>query len=93
MERTLDSTEWLNERSKALVHAGQGIIEARRLLDQLDEILRGTAFGKFPDIGCVADLCHALGEAKNTILIGLVESSSISSASRQEGSAFMGDTK
>lgn len=78
MERTLGSTEWFNERSKALSRASEGIIEARRLLDQLDEILKGTAFGKFPDIGRVADLCHALGEAKNTILIGLVESSSVS---------------
>lgn len=71
------STEWFNNRNKALARAGEGIIEARRLLDQLDEILKGTAFGKFPDIGHVADICHAIGEAKNAILIGLVESSSV----------------
>ena len=82
MEQTLGSTEWFNERNKALTRAGEGIIEARRLLDQIDGILKGTAFGKFPDIERVADLCHALGEAKNTILIGLVESSSVNQGAK-----------
>lgn len=64
----------LNERNRALIKAGEGIVAARKSLDQLEEALRGTVSGKFPDIGHVADTTHRLREEIDQILIGLVES-------------------
>lgn len=40
----MDAT-WLNERNKALIKAGEGIVAARKSLDQLEDVLRGTAKG------------------------------------------------
>mgnify|MGYP001386563977 CR=1 FL=1 len=36
------SIQWINERNKALTKAGEGIVAARKSLDQLEEILSGT---------------------------------------------------
>lgn len=69
------TTECINERNKALTKAGEGIVAARKSLDQLEEVLRGTVTGKFPDIWHVAETTHRLREEINQILIGLVESS------------------
>lgn len=68
------STEWINERNRSLARAGEAIVAARKSLDQLDSILRGTVAGKFPDIGTVADTTHRLRSEVDQILIGLVES-------------------
>lgn len=76
------SIQWINERNKALTKAGEGIVAARKSLDQLEEALRGTVSGKFPDIGQVADTTHRLREEINQILIGLVESSMVKSERR-----------
>lgn len=75
MDETFLTAECINERNKALTKAGEGIVAARRSLDQLEEVLRGTVTGKFPDIGYVADTTHRLRKEVNQILIGLVESS------------------
>lgn len=40
-EKTI-STEWINERNRSLARAGEGIVAARKSLDQLDSILRGV---------------------------------------------------
>ena len=71
------SIQWINERNKALTKAGEGIVAARKSLDQLEEILSGAVKGKVPDIGQVADTTHRLREEINQILIGLVESSMV----------------
>lgn len=71
------SIQWINERNKALTKAGEGIVAARKSLDQLEEILGGTVTGNVPDIGQVADTTHGLREEINQILIGLVESSMV----------------
>ena len=71
------TTECINERNKALTKAGEGIVAARKSLDQLEEILSGTATGNVPDIGQVADTTHRLREEIDQILIGLVESSMV----------------
>lgn len=68
------SIQWINERNKALTKAGEGIVAARKSLDQLEEILSGTVTGNVPDIGQVADTTHRLREEIDRILIGLVES-------------------
>lgn len=36
------STQWVINRNKALASAGESIVAARKSLDQLDAILRGT---------------------------------------------------
>ncbi len=72
----------LNERNRALIKAGEGIVAARKSLDQLEEILSGTVTGNVPDIGQVADTTHRLREEINQILIGLVESSMVKSERR-----------
>lgn len=56
------SIQWINERNKALTKAGEGIVAARKSLDQLEEILSGTVTGNVPDIGQVADTTHRLRE-------------------------------
>ncbi len=84
MSAPLFSTECINERNKALTKAGEGIVAARKSLDQLEEVLRGTVTGKFPDIGHVAETTHRLREEVNQILIGLVESSVVD---REDGVA------
>ena len=75
MDQTVLTIEYMNERNKALTKAGEGIVAARKSLDQLEEALRGTVSDKFPDIGQVADTTHRLREEIDQILIGLVESS------------------
>ena len=68
------NAEWLNERNKALIKAGEGIVAARKSLDQLEDVLRGTAKGVFPNVGEVADTTFRLRGEIDQILIGLVES-------------------
>lgn len=77
MDQTVLTIEYMNERNKALTKAGEGIVAARKSLDQLEEILSGTVTGNVPDIGQVADTTHRLREEINQILIGLVESSMV----------------
>lgn len=74
----------LNERNRALIKAGEGIVAARKSLDQLEDVLRGTAMGKFPNIGEVADTTHKMREQIDQILIGLVESCMDRSTGRQK---------
>lgn len=71
------STEWINERNRSLARAGEGIVAARKSLDQLEKVLMETTSGQFPDIGQVAGTTHRLREEINQILIGLVESSMV----------------
>lgn len=71
------TTEFMNERNKALTKAGEGIVAARKSLDQLEKVLMETTSGQFPDIGQVAGTTHRLREEINQILIGLVESSMV----------------
>lgn len=75
--KTFLTAERINERNKALTKAGEGIVAARKSLDQLEEILSGTVTGNVPDIGQVADTTHRLREEIDQILIGLVESSMV----------------
>lgn len=77
MNQTVLTVEYMNERNRALTKAGEGIVAARKSLDQLEEILSGTVTGNVPDIGQVADTTHRLREEINQILIGLVESSMV----------------
>lgn len=77
MNQMTFSTEWMKARNKSLARACDGIIEARSLLDQLDKILQATVMGKVPDVERVVHVCHQLGEAKNTILVSLLESSAV----------------
>lgn len=77
MDQTVLTVEYMNERNKALAKAGEGIVAARKSLDQLEEILSGTVTGNVPDIGQVADTTHRLREEIDQILIGLVESSMV----------------
>lgn len=71
------STEWINERNRSLARAGEGIVAARKSLDQLDSILRGTVSGEFPDIPTVVNITHRMREEINKILVSFVESSSV----------------
>lgn len=82
MDQTVLTVEYMNERNKALTKAGEGIVAARKSLDQLEEILSGTVTGNVPDIGQVADTTHRLREEIDQILIGLVESSMVKSERR-----------
>ena len=77
MDQTVLTVEYMNERNRALTKAGEGIVAARKSLDQLEEALRGTVTGNVPDIGQVSDTTHRLREEINQILIGLVESSMV----------------
>lgn len=77
------STEWSVNRNKALASAGEAIIEARKRLDQLAEIHRKSTFGELPDLGEVVHISHALQEAKDRILVGIVESSSLPKVLRE----------
>lgn len=79
----MDAT-WLNERNKALIKAGEGIVAARKSLDQLEDVLRGTAKGEFPNIGNVAETTFRLRGEIDQILIGLVESCMDRSTGRQK---------
>lgn len=74
MDQTVLTVEYMNERNRALTKAGEGIVDARKSLDQLEDVLRGTAMGKFPNIGEVVDTTHKMREQIDQILIGLVES-------------------
>lgn len=74
----------LNERNRALIKAGEGIVAARKSLDQLEDVLRGTAMGKFPNIGEVVDTTHKMREQIDQILIGLVEPCMDRSTGRQK---------
>lgn len=71
------STQWIINRNKALASAGESIVAARNSLDQLDDILRGTVAGKFPDIPTVVNITHRMREEINKILVSFVESSSV----------------
>lgn len=71
------STEWINERNRSLARAGEAIVAARNSLDQLDDILRGTVSGEFPDIPTVVNITHRMREEINKILVSFVESSSV----------------
>lgn len=82
MNQTVLTVEYMNERNRALTKAGEGIVAARKSLDQLEEILSGTVTGNVPDIGQVADTTHRLREEIDQILIGLVESSMVKSERR-----------
>lgn len=82
MDQTVLTVEYMNERNRALTKAGEGIVAARKSLDQLEEILSGTVTGNVPDIGQVADTTHRLREEIDQILIGLVESSMVKSERR-----------
>ena len=75
MDQTVLTIEYMNERNKALTKAGEGIVAARKSLDQLEKVLMETTSGQFPDIGQVAGTTHRLREEIDQILIGLVESS------------------
>lgn len=77
MSQTYLTAEWVNEKNKALAKAGEGIVAARKSLDQLEKVLMETTSGQFPDIGQVAGTTHRLREEINQILIGLVESSMV----------------
>lgn len=77
MDQTVLTVEYMNERNKALTKAGEGIVAARKSLDQLEKVLMETTSGQFPDIGQVAGTTHRLREEINQILIGLVESSMV----------------
>ena len=77
MNQTFRSTEWITQRNKALVSAGEAIVAARNSLDQLDAILRGTVSGEFPDIPTVVNITHRMREEINKILVSFVESSSV----------------
>lgn len=76
------TVEYMNERNRALTKAGEGIVAARKSLDQLEDVLRGTAMGKFPNIGEVVDTTHKMREQIDQILIGLVESCMVKSERR-----------
>lgn len=82
MNQTFRSTEWITQRNKALVSAGEAIVAARNSLDQLDAILRGTVAGEFPDIPEVVNTTHRLREEINQILVSFVESSFAPSEAR-----------
>lgn len=77
MNQTFRSTEWITQRNKALVSASEAIVAARNSLDQLDDILRGTVSGEFPDIPTVVNITHRMREEINKILVSFVESSSV----------------
>lgn len=77
MDQTVLTVEYMNERNRALAKAGEGIVAARKSLDQLEKVLMETTSGQFPDIGQVAGTTHRLREEINQILIGLVESSMV----------------
>lgn len=74
MDQTVLTVEYMNERNRALTKAGEGIVAARKSLDQLEKVLMETTSGQFPDIGQVAGTTHRLREEIDQILIGLVES-------------------
>lgn len=82
MNQTFRSTEWITQRNKALASAGESIVAARKSLDQLDAILRGTVAGEFPDIPEVVNTTHRLREEINQILVSFVESSAAPSEAR-----------
>lgn len=77
MNQTFRSTEWITQRNKALVSAGEAIVAARKSLNQLDSILRATTSGEFPDIPTVVNITHRMREEINKILVSFVESSSV----------------
>lgn len=82
MNQTVLTVEYMNERNRALTKAGEGIVAARKSLDQLEKVLMETTSGQFPDIGHVADTTYRLREEIDQILIGLVESSMVKSERR-----------
>ncbi|WP_165649458.1 hypothetical protein [Sutterella wadsworthensis] len=87
MKTPFSKTDWVNNRNKALLRAGEGIIAARRSLDQLDEALQNTAIGVFPEVPAVVDVVHRLRGEIDSILIGFVESSAVP---RKRDEAFHG---
>lgn len=77
MNQKTFSTDWITARNNSLAKTGHAIKNARILLEQAEELYRKASFGQIPDIEQIVHVCHALGEAKNEILVGFVESSSI----------------
>lgn len=91
MKTLFSKTDWVNNRNKALLRAGEGIIAALRSLDQLDEALQNTTIGVFPEVPVVVDVVHRLRGEIDSILIGFVESSA---APRKRDEDFhRGETK
>lgn len=76
------SIEAMKHRNKSLNLAGDGITNARAVLDQLEHIVLATVHGEFPDIHKVVDLTAALKRAHDDILIGIVESSAVPPTSK-----------
>lgn len=74
---TSDLTQWLTTRNRNLARAGEGIIKARKVIDQLEEFLAQGSGGKFLDVGELVDVVHQLRGHVDEILIGLVEASSV----------------
>ena len=74
---TSDLTQWLTTRNRNLARAGEGIIKARKVIDQLEEFLSQGSGGKFLDVGELVDVVHQLRGHVDEILIGLVESSAM----------------
>ena len=69
---TSDLTQWLTTRNRNLARAGEGIIKARKVIDQLEEFLVQGSGGKFLDVGELVDVVHQLRGHVDEILIGLV---------------------
>lgn len=72
---TLDLTQWLTTRNRNLTRAGEGIIKARKVIDQLEEFLVQGSSGKVIDAGDLVNAVHQLKGHVDDILVGLVESS------------------
>lgn len=74
---TSDLTQWLTTRNRNLARAGEGIIKARKVIDQLEEFLAQGSSGKVLDAVELVDAVHKLRGHVDEILIGLVESSAL----------------
>ena len=74
---TSDLTQWLTTRNRNLARAGEGIIKARKVIDQLEEFLVQGSGGKLLDVVELVDVVHQLRGHVDEILIGLVEASSV----------------
>lgn len=83
-QKTTFSTDWVTARNNSLAKTGHAIKNARILLEQAEEIYRKASFGQIPDIEQIVHVCHALGEAKNEILVGFVESSAVPSTAIEQ---------
>ena len=82
MSTTSESTEWINQRNRALIVAGENIVAAKASLKQLEDMLEGTVNGEFPDIFQVVTITQRLRGEISEILIGFVESCAVDGARR-----------